>query len=421
MSSSRFVKADAAPSPLSGPFAPVLTGVSRGLQDLFPPVALPQPAGDTRQAERDAVAPVLRQRPGPAAARLRLTAERALPQDEPEPEIDHRRGLRLAVEEPEQQPAGPPADLGGLDRDGGEARHALAADLDIAEAEDLHVLRHPEAAAPALHQGAEGRDVGDEEYGLGAAAAQEFGHRLGAMREGARRPSVMQDQIVREPRLGEAVAKTPQPLLAAKVADIPRPLRPEPGDAGGAQTDERPRGEPADLVVGESHGPVDRRLGPVPDLHHRHAGAGEEVAGRGGMLHARHHDRVRAARQHRAHHHLLLAEGVAGHADQGLVAARAQRPGEAGGGVGEVRVGQRGDDQGDEAGAPRRQSPGAAIRHVAEPLHRRQHPRPRLLRDEAGLAERARDRHRRDAGKARHVAHRRRPAHGHPVHGHGGT
>lgn len=63
MSRSRFVKADAAPSPLSGPFAPVLTGVSRGLQDLFPPVELPLPAREVRaEDDRNALAPVLRQR-----------------------------------------------------------------------------------------------------------------------------------------------------------------------------------------------------------------------------------------------------------------------------------------------------------------------------------------------------------------------
>ncbi|AWB21775.1 hypothetical protein DA075_13310 [Methylobacterium currus] len=65
MSSSRFVKADAAPSPLAGSFAPVLTGVSRGLQDLFPPVELPLAAREAHQDERDAVAPVLRSRPVP--------------------------------------------------------------------------------------------------------------------------------------------------------------------------------------------------------------------------------------------------------------------------------------------------------------------------------------------------------------------
>ena len=60
MSSSRFVKADGPPSPLVGPFAPVLTGVSRGLQDLFPPVNLPQPARTARADDgRDAIAPVL--------------------------------------------------------------------------------------------------------------------------------------------------------------------------------------------------------------------------------------------------------------------------------------------------------------------------------------------------------------------------
>ncbi|MCF4128579.1 hypothetical protein [Methylobacterium sp. SyP6R] len=63
MSSSRFVKADAAPSALNGTFAPVLIGVSRGLHDLFPPVELARPARNTREeTERDAVAPVLRQR-----------------------------------------------------------------------------------------------------------------------------------------------------------------------------------------------------------------------------------------------------------------------------------------------------------------------------------------------------------------------
>ncbi|MGX7703910.1 hypothetical protein [Methylobacterium sp. Gmos1] len=64
MSSSRFVKADAAPSPLTGPFAPVLTGVSRGLQNLFPPVELPRAARDAQEDEdeREAVAPVLRPR-----------------------------------------------------------------------------------------------------------------------------------------------------------------------------------------------------------------------------------------------------------------------------------------------------------------------------------------------------------------------
>lgn len=64
MSSSRFIKAETAPSPIVGPFAPVLTGVSRGLHDLFPPVDLPcavQKAA--REDERAAVAPVLRQRP----------------------------------------------------------------------------------------------------------------------------------------------------------------------------------------------------------------------------------------------------------------------------------------------------------------------------------------------------------------------
>ncbi|KMO35424.1 hypothetical protein VQ03_21935 [Methylobacterium tarhaniae] len=66
MSSSRFVKTDAVPSSLPGPFAPVLTGVSRGLQDLFPPVDLPR-AARVAQAEddQDAVAPVLRHRQAP--------------------------------------------------------------------------------------------------------------------------------------------------------------------------------------------------------------------------------------------------------------------------------------------------------------------------------------------------------------------
>lgn len=63
MSSSRFVKADTTPSSLTGPYASVLTGVSRGLQDLFPPVEQPcavhKPARDD---ERDAIAPVLRTR-----------------------------------------------------------------------------------------------------------------------------------------------------------------------------------------------------------------------------------------------------------------------------------------------------------------------------------------------------------------------
>ncbi|KMO16759.1 hypothetical protein [Methylobacterium platani] len=66
MSSSRFVKADSVPPPFAGPFAPVLAGVSRGLQDLFPPV---EPSGAARNPteadERDAVAPVLRARQAP--------------------------------------------------------------------------------------------------------------------------------------------------------------------------------------------------------------------------------------------------------------------------------------------------------------------------------------------------------------------
>ncbi|GJD66144.1 hypothetical protein [Methylobacterium frigidaeris] len=66
MSSSRFVKADAAPSPLTGPFAPVLTGVSRGLQDLFPPVELPRAVRDAQEEdEQQAIAPVLRTRQVP--------------------------------------------------------------------------------------------------------------------------------------------------------------------------------------------------------------------------------------------------------------------------------------------------------------------------------------------------------------------
>jgi hypothetical protein len=66
MSSTRFVKVDAAPSPLTGPFAPILTGVSRGLQDLFPPVEMQRIARDAREEdEHEAVAPVLRQRQGP--------------------------------------------------------------------------------------------------------------------------------------------------------------------------------------------------------------------------------------------------------------------------------------------------------------------------------------------------------------------
>jgi len=63
MSRPRFVKADAAPSPLVGPYAAVLTGVSRGLQDLFPPVEPPCAAHKAaRDDERSAVAPVLRAR-----------------------------------------------------------------------------------------------------------------------------------------------------------------------------------------------------------------------------------------------------------------------------------------------------------------------------------------------------------------------
>ncbi|BCM83224.1 hypothetical protein NS228_07020 [Methylobacterium indicum] len=66
MPDSRFVKADTAPPPFAGPFAPVLAGVSRGLQDLFPLVEPPRAAQrGPVDAEREAVAPVLRPRPAP--------------------------------------------------------------------------------------------------------------------------------------------------------------------------------------------------------------------------------------------------------------------------------------------------------------------------------------------------------------------
>ncbi len=241
--------------------------------------------------------------PGAAAASdpgarlgLILTADRALPHDEPEPEIDHRRGRSPAVEQPEQQPAGAPPDLGGIGprwwrgaaRIGGRSRNRRSRGSARPPA--------PGCAAPAFHHGAEGRDVGDEEQSLGAAAAQEFGHRLGAVGEGARRPSVMQDQIVRETGLGEAVAQAPQ-------RSSPRKSRTSPSDPARARRCGWHRGpsrpSPRAGRPRSSKNPTarsKRRLGAVPDLHHRHPGAGQKVAGRGRMLHARHHDRVRAAR-----------------------------------------------------------------------------------------------------------------------------
>ena len=150
---------------------------------------------------------------------------------------------------------------------------------------------------------------------------------------------------------------------------------------------------------------LDRPLRHVPDLDHRHPGAEQQLGGSLAVRGSGQHDRLRAACQHGPDQPLLLAEAVHRVADQQLVVGPAQHLGEAVRGVGEVGVGERRQNGGDEAGPLRGQAARHPIRDVAQLLDGPQHAIPLLFGDAAGIGQHARDGHRRHARKARDVLH----------------
>jgi hypothetical protein len=133
--------------------------------------------------------------------------------------------------------------------------------------------------------------------------------------------------------------------------------------------------------------------GLVAQLHEvdaRHVAGGEQRERACAVLEARHQHPGRAVQQLLTQQLLFLRRVVVGHADQGLVARRAQGALHGLEHVDEQRVGEHRDQQGDMVAVPRGEGACRRIGRVAEARRGRLHPRHQLRIDRTLSAQRAR-------------------------------
>jgi hypothetical protein len=213
----------------------------------------------------------------------------------------------------------------------------------------------------------------------------------------------------RKPGLARRLAQSAQPLARAVLAcRCGADERPPASAARG----EEAAGLAAGGDVREAHDHVDRACGQVPDLDHRHLVPREQPPGRLGVHHAGEHQRVDPPSEEAAHQRRLDLRVVAAVADHQLVALRAQHRGQPVHRARVDRVHQRGHDDGDDAAAAGRQRARRAVGQIAELGHRVADRLQRGSGDLLRMPQRARHRHRGDAGQARDLGEPDRPARG---------
>src|SRR5699024_1164990 len=88
-----------------------------------------------------------------------------------EAEINRGCGRRLPLDALEQYVSGDPADAVAGDAHSRQCGNDLGGQLDIIEAGNGQVIRHPDAAALTFEQGADGEDVVGKEHGFNAGFA----------------------------------------------------------------------------------------------------------------------------------------------------------------------------------------------------------------------------------------------------------
>ncbi|MNS88501.1 hypothetical protein D3C72_1224790 [compost metagenome] len=150
---------------------------------------------------------------------------------------------------------------------------------------------------------------------------------------------------------------------------------------------------------------IDRVFGNVPDFHDGDTGAHQNFARHLGMHRAGDHYGVGSALHHGADDALFLLQIVHGVTDQQLVVGRAQRIGEPLSAIGEVGVGERRQDGGDEIGTAGGKRSGDSIRHITELLDGLHHLLACLFRHQRRIGQHPRDGHLGDAREFRDVAH----------------
>src|SRR5690625_3631488 len=91
---------------------------------------------------------------------------RAMALNDFEAEVCHGFGGRMAFNTLEQDIGGDPADLISWNADRGQGRDDLGSQLDVVEAGNGQIIRHPDTATLALKQCADSENIVGKEYGF---------------------------------------------------------------------------------------------------------------------------------------------------------------------------------------------------------------------------------------------------------------
>ena len=274
--------------------------------------------------------------------------------------------------------------------------------VEVVEARDGDAAGHRPAAALAFEQRADGQNVAGEEAGIDVGMGlHQADQRVGAFGEAAgrlehqagigRQAKLLQRREIAAAALARAV------VVAQRQGDEADALVAQPAEMAGHGA----RG----VEVGVAHRHVDRLGRQVAGLDHRNVGAGQKLAQALGMGGVVQHQAADALRQQRRDQCLLVLQAMAGVGDHQVQAVGARHVGDGVDHGGVERVADRRHDQPDHVGALGRQAAGDAIGQVAELAHRGVDLAAHLVGHARRIAERARHRHRRDAGMARDVAH----------------
>ena len=216
-------------------------------------------------------------------------------------------------------------------------------ELEVAEADEREVFGDGEAARARFLERAVGEEVRAAEHARSGRAP------VSSSCARPCRPRVSVDGA------GTVTTSTSRQPSAASTARKPRWRARARASSAQTRPNRRwPRGEQvardrfADLLVREADQHVDRRGRHVPGLDHGDLGVDEPLAHLGRVVDAGEIDRVRTPAQHRCEERILARGGVAGEAQQHLVARFPQTVGQRLDGVDEDRVGDRRHERRDE-------------------------------------------------------------------------
>ena len=258
--------------------------------------------------------------------------------------------------------------------------------IHVVETRDGDAPRHCPAAALAFEQRPNRQHLAGEETGIEIGMGVHQPHqRLGALAEA---PGRFEDEarVGRPAEFGEGREVAAAALLGTVVVAH---RQGDEADLAVAETRQVERHGARGLEVRVADRHVERIVGQVAGLDHRHAAGFDQLAHPLAVDRVVQDEAADALRQEGGDQRLLVLQPMAAVGDHQRQAVGAQRVGRRLDHAGVERVADAGHDQPDDVGAARRQAAGDPVGQVGELAHRGIDLAPHLLRHRRRLAQRA--------------------------------